>query len=181
LDFISSSRAFFVYGGLVCPIAIFKTENQKSEESRMKKFKLTYTSKKGNEHQTTVYLEDEIAKSLEEVGDENLLRQYLLMEHNIQCADRVEEYWCHSLESYKEKGVQFAAKEEKDTANFLNDLNDVRLQKAIKHLNTRQKELLKLYYQDRKTIVEIGDLYGVSFQAVSQALDRVQKTILRFY
>ena len=50
----------------------------------------------------------------------------------------------------------------------------------IAQLNEKQQRLIRLYYFDGKTVIEIGEILGISHQAVSKQLKKI-KTVLKKY
>lgn len=50
---------------------------------------------------------------------------------------------------------------------------------AMEHLTPRQKEMVVMIYFEEKSQVEVAKKYGISEAAVSQAMDRIHKTLRR--
>lgn len=142
----------------------------------MKKFKLKVTRKNGNKKDVAVYLDDTTASLLESVGDEKLLRTYLLEEYKSSRRDRQEEFWNHSLEEDIENGIDYEDKHTYCDFSF-DDCENKNLQAAIKQLTPRQQEILRLVYIEGRTRKEIAQKYGIKKQAVSNAVVRIYERL----
>lgn len=143
----------------------------------MKKFKLNVRRKNGNVRSVIVYLDDESAQMLVENGDEKLLEAYLLEEYKSSRRARQENWWNSSLEEQLENGKDFTDSTSDDTDYTLADFDNEKLQSAIKQLNQRQQELLRLLYIECKSQKEIAELYGVGKQAINNAIKRIHQQL----
>lgn len=142
----------------------------------MKKFKLKVTRKNGNKKDVAVYLDDTTASLLESVGDEKLLRAYLLEEYKSSRRDRQEEFWNHSLDEDMENRIDYEDKHTYCDFSF-DDCENKNLQAAIKQLTPRQQEILRLVYIEGRTRKEIAQKYGIKKQAVSNAVVRIYERL----
>ena len=129
----------------------------------MQKFKLKVTRKNGEERIVTVYLDDTTAALLKQSGDPKLLEAYLREEYNSSRRERQEKFWNRSLDEAIENGSDYVDKPTYGNFSF-DDMNDERLQEAIKLLTPRQQEILRLMYIEGKTQKEIAGVYGVGKQ-----------------
>lgn len=60
------------------------------------------------------------------------------------------------------------------------DLNNKIIQDALKKLTPRQQEMVRLLYWEGKSQKDLCEIYGVSKQAISNALDRIHNTLKKF-
>ena len=146
----------------------------------MKKYILKVTRKNGNEKDVAVYLDDTTASLLESVGDEKLLRTYLLEEYKSSRRERQEEFWNQSLDEDMENGIEYEYKPTNGDFSF-DDLNDEKLQAAIKQLTPRQREILQLVYIEGRSKTEVAKKYGVGQSAISHALERIYASLQKNY
>lgn len=146
----------------------------------MKKFKLKVTRKNGNKKDVAVYLDDTTASLLESVGDEKLLRAYLLEEYKSSRRDRQEEFWNRSLEEDIENGIDYEDRHTYCDFSF-DDCENKNLQAAIKQLTPRQQEILRLVYIEGRSKTEIAKKYGVGQSAISHALERIFASLQKNY
>lgn len=145
----------------------------------MQKFSLKVTRKNGNERTVTVYLDDTTAQLLKEAGDQKLLNTYLYEEYKASRRARQEEFWNQSLEEDMENGIDYEDKHKFGDFSF-DDMDDERLQAAIKQLTPRQQEILRLMYIEGRTQKEIAEKYGVAKQAVHSAVKRIYANLKKF-
>jgi len=143
----------------------------------MKKFKLNVRRKNRNVRKVTVYLDEKTARILELNSDKKLLEAYLLEEYKSSRRDRQENWWNSSLEEKLENGRDFVDNTSYDTSYALDNFDNEELQPAIKQLNARQQELLRLLYIECKAQTEIAELYGVGKQAISNAIKRTHQKL----
>lgn len=86
-----------------------------------------------------------------------------------------------SLDKLLEKGVDIADKHlnpeelyiEKESRTSI----QVQIHKAIAQLTPRQQEMVQLIYFEGKTQDEIAEYYGVSKQAISNAMQRIYRSL----
>ena len=60
------------------------------------------------------------------------------------------------------------------------ELNNKLIQDALKKLTPRQQEMVRLLYWEGKSQKDLCEIYGVSKQAISNALDRIHNTLKKF-
>lgn len=146
----------------------------------MKKYKIEVTRKNGNKCEVAVYLDDTTASLLESVGDEKLLRTYLLEEYKSSRRDRQEEFWNQSLDEDFENGIDYEYKPTNGDFSF-DDMNDEKLQAVIAQLKPRQREMLRLKYVEGRTQKEIAEIFGLNKRTVSDAIHRIYDVIQKNY
>lgn len=146
----------------------------------MKKYKLEVTRKNGNKKTVAVYLDDTTAALFDRVGDEKLLRTYLLEEYKTSRRDREEDFWNQSLDEDLENGIDYEDRRFYGDFSFDN-CDDENLQAVIEQLTPRQQELLRLFYIEGRTQKEIAKKYGVSKSAISHAMERIYISIQKNY
>ena len=61
--------------------------------------------------------------------------------------------------------------------NILDDLRIQEIKDAVSKLTKRQQEIIKLIYEENKSQVEVAKIYGVSEQAISQAMTRIHNSL----
>lgn len=90
-----------------------------------------------------------------------------------------------SLDGIKDAGIEIENRELDVEADYIETEaardRQERLHKAIGELNPRQQEIVKLFYFDRKTQQEIADLYGVSQQAIVNALKKILARLKKIF
>lgn len=146
----------------------------------MKKYTLEVTRKNGSKCEVAVYLDDITASLLESVGDEKLLRTYLLEEYKSSRRERQEEFWNRSLDEDFENGIDYEDKHTNGEFSF-DDCEDESLQAVIKQLTPRQQEILHFKYIEGRTQKEIAEHYGIQPQSVCDALRRIYAMIEKNY
>jgi RNA polymerase sigma factor (sigma-70 family) len=148
----------------------------------MKKFRITIKEKCGQTHKATVLLEEETAKLLLETGDKRLLHDYLLEEYKFSRRDRTETRRHRSLEFDQENGIEYASEEESlNLTDFLDNMDDTRLQAAVSNLKPQQKEIIRLYFQENMTEEEIAAAVSLSKSGVSKAISRILARLKKIY
>ena len=60
------------------------------------------------------------------------------------------------------------------------ELNNKIIQVALKKLTQRQQEMVRLLYWEGKSQKDLCEIYGISKQAISNALDRIHNTLKKF-
>ena len=61
--------------------------------------------------------------------------------------------------------------------NILDDLRIQEIKDAVSKLTKRQQEIIKMIYEENKSQVEVAKIYGVSEQAISQAMTRIHNSL----
>ena len=60
---------------------------------------------------------------------------------------------------------------------ILDDLRIQEIKDAVSKLTKRQQEIIKMIYEENKSQVEVDKIYGVSEQAISQAMTRIHNSL----
>ncbi len=61
--------------------------------------------------------------------------------------------------------------------NILDDLRIQEIKDAVSKLTNRQQEIIKMIYEENKSQAEVAKIYGVSEQAISQAMTRIHNSL----
>lgn len=61
--------------------------------------------------------------------------------------------------------------------NILDDLRIQEIKDAVSKLTKRQQEIIKMIYEENKSQAEVAKIYGVSEQAISQAMTRIHNSL----
>ena len=64
--------------------------------------------------------------------------------------------------------------------SYREQLNNKIIQVALKKLTQRQQEMVRLLYWEGKSQKDLCEIYGISKQAISNALDRIHNTLKKF-
>ena len=82
-----------------------------------------------------------------------------------------------SLDEFKEDGVEIVDRSVDLEISYIENeewtSNQERLHKAILQLTPRQQEMVQMIYYEGKTEQEIADKYGITQQAVHNALKKI--------
>lgn len=146
----------------------------------MKKYELKVTRKNGEKRTVAVYLDDTTAALLDSVGDEKLLRTYLLEEYRTSRRDRREGFWNQSLDEDFENGIDYEDKRKHSDFSF-DDCDDESLQDAIEQLKPRQREILRLKFIEGRPQKEIAQILGLDKRTVSDAIHRIYEALRKNY
>ncbi|MCH5165084.1 MAG: sigma-70 family RNA polymerase sigma factor [Clostridiales bacterium] len=145
----------------------------------MEKFKIEVTKKNGDKQTVTVYLDDTTAQLLKQTGDEKLLDAYLQEEYKDSRKARQDAYWNQSLEEDYENGIDYADEHDYSDYSF-DDMEDERLQAAIKQLTPRQQEILRLIYIEGRTQDDVAKILHRSQPSINGNLQTIYKRIKEF-
>ena len=89
-----------------------------------------------------------------------------------------------SLDEFKDKGYEIENRELDVEADYIAEETrreqKEKLHKAIKQLNPRQQEIVRLIYFEGKTQKEVCEKFGLSKQAVSDVVKRIIFSLKRF-
>ena len=89
-----------------------------------------------------------------------------------------------SLDEFKDTGYEIENRELNVEADYIAEETRQEqkeaLHKAIKQLNPRQQEIVRLIYFEGKTQIEVANLYGVNKSAVSHSLERIYATLRKY-
>lgn len=146
----------------------------------MEKFKIKVKRKNGKKRIVTVYLDDTTAQLLKQTGDKKLLYEYLRDEYVSSRKARRYEFWNQSLEEDAENGIDYEYVNNCSDFSF-DDMEDERLQTAIKQLTPRQREILRLKYIEGRSQNEIAAIFGVKKAAICNAVRRIYELLKKNY
>ena len=114
----------------------------------MKKYTLTVADGKGGSREIKVRLDDETSRLLEEAGDPELTRAYIIEEYTSRNAERKETRRHVSLDKCMERGWDMAD-ERADTESIAERRErDALLSAAVSELLPQQRELVKQVYYE---------------------------------
>lgn len=141
--------------------------------------KLDFINKKGEQKHVKFRLDKQTYEMLfDESISEEVRQQYLVDEYHEYERERY----------YKRKFVSFDSEmaealdliEDKSLSceeRYEIDFNNNLINEAIKRLNPRQQEMVRLLYWEGKLQNDLCEIYGVSKQAINNALNRIYKTL----
>jgi DNA-directed RNA polymerase specialized sigma subunit len=130
----------------------------------------TYNYKFITHEETTIEIEDKWAEILEEIDTKE------------KKVNRRETRFTLSLNYGEEIGVQFADTKcdilddlikQEDKQNFTS-----KIQEAVSKLQTQQQEIVKKIFNENKTLIEVAEEMGVSYQAIQDRLRKIYARLL---
>lgn len=150
--------------------------------SKQVEVKLDFINKKGEEKYVKFWMDKQTYEMLfDESISEKVRHQYLVDEYHEYERERYHSRKFVSFDSEMAEALDLIA----DTSisseeRYEIDLNNNLIKEAIKKLTPRQQEMVKLLYWEGKSQKDLCEIYGVSKQAINNALDRIYKTLKKF-
>lgn len=150
--------------------------------SRQVEVKLDFINKKGELKHVKFWMDKQTYEMLfDESISEEIRHQYLVDEYHEYERERYHKRKIVSFDSEMAEALDLI----EDTSissvdRYEMDLNNKMIQEAIKKLTLRQQEIVKLIYWEGKSQKDLCEIYGVSKQAINNALDRIYNTLKKF-
>lgn len=148
--------------------------------SKQVEVKLDFINKKGELKHVKFWMDKQTYEMLldESISDE-IRHQYLVDEYHEYERERYHNRKFVSFDSEMaealdliEDSTSISSEDKYDI-----DLNNNLIKEAIKKLTPRQQEMVRLLYWEGKSQKDLCEIYGVSKQAISNALDRIHNTL----
>ncbi len=119
----------------------------------------------------------EVASAEEKQVIETLNRDF----ERIDKADKTYAARCSSLEEMQRNGFDIIDESANPEERMIENERKTELKEcmriALKQLNERQQEMVQMVYFEDKTQDEVAEHYGISKQAVSNAMQRIYATL----
>lgn len=151
--------------------------------SRQVEVKLDFINKLGELKHVKFWMDKQTYEMLfDESISEEIRHQYLVDEYHEYERERYHKRKIVSFDSEMAEALDLI----EDTSissvdRYEMDLNNKMIQEAIKKLTLRQQEIVKLIYWEGKSQKDLCEIYGVSKQAINNALDRIYNTLKKFF
>lgn len=148
--------------------------------SKQVEVKLDFINKKGELKHVKFWMDKQTYEMLldESISDE-IRHQYLVDEYHEYERERYHNRKFVSFDSEMAESLDLI-----EDNTFIScedryeiDLNNKIIQDALKKLTPRQQEMVRLLYWEGKSQKDLCEIYGVSKQAISNALDRIHNTL----
>lgn len=117
----------------------------------------------------TIEVTDEMYDELKKLDDEERKQNYNYNRHNTPL----------SMFSYDGEDFADPNGDMSDILIFKDDMQI--LKKAIVSLSENQARLVKLFFIEKKTLMEIASIEGVSFQAIADRLKKIYAKLKKFW
>lgn len=150
--------------------------------SKQVEVKLDFINKRGEEKHVKFWMDKQTYEMLfdESIGEE-IRHQYLVDEYHEYERERYHKRKFVSFDSEMAEALDLI----EDTTissedRYEMDLNNKIIPEAIKKLTPRQQEMVRLLYWEGKSQKDLSEMYGVSKQAINNALDRIHNTLKKF-
>ncbi len=145
----------------------------------MKKFEVEILKKDNTLKSVDVWVDDETARVLETL-DEDMRRQYLLMEHQMNLSDLRETRRHQSLNVSMDAGWDVADETIIIDEGLMTKATKRELYEAIASLEPSQRWLVgQVYYKKRKQ-TEIAEKFGVEKMAICNRMRRIKNRLKKF-
>lgn len=143
-----------------------------------KEIKLEFKNKKGEKKKVKFYIEEETFNMLQKSNIEPKDKERYLLE----------KYHEYELERYYKRKYELCDEEIIEEINYHKNISNYkeeieksikinRLKEEINKLKTKEKEMIELIYYQGKTQEEVGDIYGVSKQAINKKLKKIYEKL----
>lgn len=146
----------------------------------MKKLEITITTKKGKVKTVAVYVDDETAKALDQLNDEEYRQQYRYEEYLMQERDKWHRRKTVSLDAIIEKGDEPCSDKDLLDEIIKTDEQKEELHKAIEKLEPQQQEIVNLNYFEGKTQKQIARIFGIGETAVNNRLKSIYARLRKY-
>lgn len=150
--------------------------------SRQVEVKLDFINKKGELKHVKFWMDKQTYEMLfDESISEEKRHQYLVDEYHEYERERYHKRKFVSFDSEMAQNLDLI----EDTSissdeRYEIDVHNKIILDAIKKLTPRQQEMVRLIYWECKSQKDLCEIYGVSKQAINNALDRIHKTLKKF-
>ena len=147
--------------------------------SKQVEVKLDFINNKGELKHVKFWMDKQTYEMLfDESINEEIRHQYLVDEYHEYERERYHNRKFVSFDSEMAQALDLI--EDTSMSNeekYEMDLNNEIIKEAISKLNPRQQEMVRLLYWEGKSQKDLCEIYGVSKQAISNALDRIHNTL----
>lgn len=150
--------------------------------SKQAEVKLDFINKKGEEKKVKFYMDKQTYEMLfDESITEEIRHQYLVDEYHEYERER---YYKRRFVSFDVEMAESLDLIEDRTISsedkYEIDLNNKVIHDAIKKLTPRQQEIVRLLYWEGKSQKELCERYGISKQAINNALVKIYNKLKKF-
>lgn len=145
----------------------------------MKKVSTTVI-RKGKVKTVSVWLDERTITALEQANDEELMRQYILDEHNSKLIELKETRRHQSLDMTIENGFEIADEHYCEDDVFAN-MDATQLRAALCELTPDQRKLIYRVYFLCESQKDIANELGVDKTSIRDRLKTIYKKIKRFF
>lgn len=151
--------------------------------SKQVEVKLDFINNKGELKHVKFWMDKQTYEMLfDESINEEIRHQYLVDEYHEYERERYHNRKFVSFDS--EMAVSLDLIEDSTSISsedrYEIELHNKIIQDALKKLTPRQQEMVRLLYWEGKSQKDLCEIYGVSKQAISNALDRIHNTLKKF-
>lgn len=147
----------------------------------MKKYTLTVSDGKGGERGIKVRLDDETSRLLEEAGDPELTRAYIIEEYKSRNMERKETRRHVSLDKSMERGMDIADPRIDVYAAAERNEDRRRLHNALRRLTDKQRAVFLRYVLDGLSFREIGEELGIAKNVAREHYYAAIKKLKKFF
>lgn len=151
--------------------------------SKQVEVKLDFINNKGELKHVKFWMDKQTYEMLfDESINEEIRHQYLVDEYHEYERERYHNRKFVSFDSEMAESLDLI---EDSTSISSEDRYEIELhnkiiQDTLKKLTPRQQEMVRLLYWEGKSQKDLCEIYGVSKQAISNALDRIHNTLKKF-
>ena len=146
----------------------------------MKKY-TTFITKKGEQKEISVWLDDETARAIDEANDPEITQFYILDKHQEDLIDRKETRRHTSLDELIEKG-HLIEDEDGDPVQYAMRMERIlRMRKALSALTDKQFKAVWYVAVEGLNYVETGKLMGIRWETVRQYYKKAEEKIKKYF
>ena len=151
--------------------------------SRQVEVKLDFVNKKGKLKHVNFWMDKQAYEMLfDESISEERRHQYLVDEYHEYERERYHNRKFVSFDSEMAESLDLVEDSTSISSEdrYEIELNNKIIQVALKKLTQRQQAMVRLLYWEGKSQKDLCEIYGISKQAISNALDRIHNTLKKF-
>ena len=151
--------------------------------SKQVEVKLDFINNKGELKHVKFWMDKQTYEMLfDESINEEIRHQYLVDEYHEYERERYHNRKFVSFDSEMAEALNLIEDSTSISSEdrYEIDANNKNIQDALKKLTPRQQEMVRLLYWEGKSQKDLCEIYGVSKQAISNALDRIHNTLKKF-
>lgn len=148
--------------------------------SKQVEVKLDFINNKGELKHVKFWMDKQTYEMLfDESINEEIRHQYLVDEYHEYERERYHNRKFVSFDSEMAEALDLIEDSTSISSEdrYEIDANNKIIQDALKKLTPRQQEMVRLLYWEGKSQKDLCEIYGVSKQAISNALDRIHNTL----
>ena len=147
----------------------------------MKKYTTIITTKKGEQKEISVWLDDETAKALDEANDPEITQFYILDKHQEDLIDLKETRRHISLDNLFEQG-HFIEDQDSDLSQYGVRIENIsKIRKALSALTDKQYSIVIAHHIEGLSFREIARRMGIGKTAVLYHFNIAEKIIKSFF